>query len=158
MLTPSGRTAGRAAIRTAPECEDRAVSSGEDRTAPPLRFGLEGGSGSWTAERPGGIPASDVPAGVEGTEIRFFPEVGGALPLWDDSGMLDDSHAWLEQHLGLEADLVDRLLTWGRAYDGGPWAGTHEDWHDEGQRLFDAVAARLPEGLSLLDERLAPPE
>ena len=123
---------------------------------PPVRFESPDGARYWTTERPLSLEdLSEEPIRVQGTAIRFFAEIGGGLPLWDESGRLVADPAWLEEHLGLDAELIADLIAWGDASDDPRhWgASAQAEWKREGHRLVQAVRACLPESLELVDGR-----
>ena len=133
-----------------------ATTEDGDRRSP-LRLYSADGRRYWSAERSThGAKHVQEPPVVEGSTIWFAPEVGGVLPLWDDSGWMGDDPAWLEEHLNLDAQLVADLRVWGYAYDNrSAWTDSWEAWKREGQRLVEAVRAALPAELNFVDQRHA---
>jgi len=47
-----------------------------------------------------------------GTTIRFLPDYGADVPLWDGGGLMSDDPVWLRRHLNLEPALVAELAAW----------------------------------------------
>ena len=120
----------------------------ERRTPPPLR--ISGNGYYWSAER---RPEwDDLPDSYEvaGSTIRFFPEDGVSVPLWDDEGVLNDDPEWLEIVLGLSAGLVADLSKWGNEWNKSRFEGTPQE---QGARLTQlrneahALVARVAEDL-----------
>lgn len=67
----------------------------------------------WSADPPpDGPEVEDVPHVPEGP-IRFSWDYGVRVPLWDDSGLLPETPAWLRDAFGLDDELIGDLTQWG---------------------------------------------
>ena len=93
------------------------------------------------------------PFQVEGV-IRFrMPEPEVDLPLWDDGGLLPEEPELLEAGLGVTADLVEELTSWGAAWNArhrvSDSEAQEERLRDQAASLVEKVRRQLRDGLQI---------
>ncbi len=115
---------------------------------PPLHFGDYPHGTYWSADTcPDDVDEENYE--VSGTVIRFMPDDTVTVPLWDAEGLLPEEPTWLNQALGLSAELVGDIAAWGEDWNAAGSGGqrfTHKE-HRERQQRLDAEAEALVERL-----------
>ncbi len=123
------------------------------REAPNPYFGDYPNGPYWSAYVPIGDDSAEVEETYEiaGTMIRFMPEYGVTVPLWDEEGYLSEDPEWLNRALGLSPELVADLAKWGAEWD-APQLRLTAAQHAardlagaaEAQQLVERLRAELP--------------
>lgn len=157
---------GRADVRRSRVCPSPDTGAGAcftDRVTerdgpPPLHFGDYPQRTYWSADTsPDDVDEENYE--VSGTVIRFMPDVTVTVPLWDAGGLLPEESTWLNQALGLSAELVADIAAWGEDWNTAGSGGqrfTHEQHRQrprrlrtEAETLVERLRAELPPGFTV---------